>query len=476
MRLEIPYITSAIYWNDSLGFYNKDIGLLPVGQLQTVILRSVLDECLTLSDLCESFPSANAADHNRTKDALVASIRSVGLATCHVELAKRPDIIVVDRGWGGVSQHTAQLWAALNERWDCLLLSPTGPPFGYDTKLSKRNISMKSLDVDSSNFTSFISVVRSLVKNLKPKLIFLGHRSIAPYLFDIMALTPTILYGDNYAEGTLAIGPHLQEKPPLDSFTFVQQLHHGAGLPWQSLDHVKAMYWSFARSRQIWFWSEEQKHSADLTIPALKHKFRVVLPAVDERCFECAPGHEDTILFTTTSESSAIGSKGLDPLLKVFGSLPTHIKLLIVVADGGLVRQVAATCSRIEVQESVSKEAMLSIYERTTVNCRISTGDTSPVSVLESMAAGNPVIVSAEIARHVPCIQDGITGFVVEPANLSLLARRLLELFENGALRDRMGGAARAAVENLKMSKCVNLITDLMGANDESTSPCTGCQ
>jgi glycosyltransferase involved in cell wall biosynthesis len=65
---------------------------------------------------------------------------------------------------------------------------------------------------------------------------------------------------------------------------------------------------------------------------------------------------------------------------------------------------------------------------------------------LEAMAQGRPVVAS-----DVPClreiIQDGATGYLVPKGDVVQFARRTKELFDDPALRERIGAAARRYIE-----------------------------
>jgi glycosyltransferase involved in cell wall biosynthesis len=62
------------------------------------------------------------------------------------------------------------------------------------------------------------------------------------------------------------------------------------------------------------------------------------------------------------------------------------------------------------------------------------------------MATGLPVIVSTRIGNNIPEIQDGVTGFVVDPDDVDGLECRLRQLLENPDLRKQLGQRAREAV------------------------------
>jgi glycosyltransferase involved in cell wall biosynthesis len=73
-----------------------------------------------------------------------------------------------------------------------------------------------------------------------------------------------------------------------------------------------------------------------------------------------------------------------------------------------------------------------------------------PVSLLEAMAAGLPV-VSTPVGGIPEAVTDGVEGFLILPGDVDALAGALDTLLDNASLRRRMGYAARNKVE-LKFS------------------------
>jgi glycosyltransferase involved in cell wall biosynthesis len=71
-----------------------------------------------------------------------------------------------------------------------------------------------------------------------------------------------------------------------------------------------------------------------------------------------------------------------------------------------------------------------------------------PMSVLEAMAAGKPVVATA-VSGTPEVVVEGETGFLVEPKNVPQLAERLSRLAQDRDLRLRMGAAGRARVTSL---------------------------
>jgi glycosyltransferase involved in cell wall biosynthesis len=76
-----------------------------------------------------------------------------------------------------------------------------------------------------------------------------------------------------------------------------------------------------------------------------------------------------------------------------------------------------------------------------------------PLSVLEAMAAGKPVV--ATTVGGVPeLVEDGVTGFLVPPRDPKVLAQGILRLAKDADLRQRMGKAAQErALERFDISR-----------------------
>jgi glycosyltransferase involved in cell wall biosynthesis len=63
--------------------------------------------------------------------------------------------------------------------------------------------------------------------------------------------------------------------------------------------------------------------------------------------------------------------------------------------------------------------------------------------VLEAMAAGRPVVATA-VGAISDVVEDGVTGYLVEPGDVVALADRLGRLLDSGELRAQMGAAGQA--------------------------------
>lgn len=82
-------------------------------------------------------------------------------------------------------------------------------------------------------------------------------------------------------------------------------------------------------------------------------------------------------------------------------------------------------------------------FERASIYCLPSYSEGLPVSVLEAMAAGLPV-VSTAIAGTPEAVAEGESGFLISPGDRKALADRLSRLALDAPLRASMGQAGRA--------------------------------
>lgn len=65
-----------------------------------------------------------------------------------------------------------------------------------------------------------------------------------------------------------------------------------------------------------------------------------------------------------------------------------------------------------------------------------------PMSVLEAMAAGLPIITTP-VGGIPEAVSDGVEGFLVQPGDVNALAERLIQLLQDATMMQQMGAAAR---------------------------------
>jgi glycosyltransferase involved in cell wall biosynthesis len=97
---------------------------------------------------------------------------------------------------------------------------------------------------------------------------------------------------------------------------------------------------------------------------------------------------------------------------------------------------------RVEFLGQLSRGAIAEWYRRAAMLCLPSTYEGFPVTIVEAMAAGLPV-VATRVAGIPEAVEEGRTGLLVAPEDAVALADAIERLLRSAALRQRMGRAAR---------------------------------
>ena len=132
----------------------------------------------------------------------------------------------------------------------------------------------------------------------------------------------------------------------------------------------------------------------------------------------------------------ALVERGVDGYLCLVGDGPDRTRLERRMHELG----VAKRCLFVGYQENVAR-----FYDAMDVLLLTSVNEGTPVSVIEALAAGRPV-VATRVGGVSDVVRDGVDGFLAEVADVESLAARLAELAGDPELRARMGNAGRAHV------------------------------
>jgi starch synthase len=65
------------------------------------------------------------------------------------------------------------------------------------------------------------------------------------------------------------------------------------------------------------------------------------------------------------------------------------------------------------------------------------------LTCIEAMASGTPVVAS-RLGGVPEVVEDGVTGFLIEPGNVEALRERLTQVLRDPLLAERLGRSARA--------------------------------
>jgi glycosyltransferase involved in cell wall biosynthesis len=153
------------------------------------------------------------------------------------------------------------------------------------------------------------------------------------------------------------------------------------------------------------------------------------------------------------SISTLIPQKGLEHLLDAAALLRQWGQrfLLVIAGDGGLREPLRTRCAALRLDEYVRFLGWVpQASDRLLPNCDIfvqsSLWEAMSIVVLEAMAAGKPMVVTA-VGENPHVVLPGETGLVVPPADPVALAESLRRLLHDEDLRNSLGRAARARYE-----------------------------
>lgn len=142
--------------------------------------------------------------------------------------------------------------------------------------------------------------------------------------------------------------------------------------------------------------------------------------------------------------------KDFETLLRALALLPTDAFDAAIVGEGPQRRELEGLLARLGLEGRVRLEGerrdVPAVLAGADVFVLSSRSEGLPVSVLEAMAAGLPVVASA-VGGVAELVVDGETGILVRPADAEALAGALGTLVGDPVLRGRLGAAGRARAE-----------------------------
>jgi len=155
------------------------------------------------------------------------------------------------------------------------------------------------------------------------------------------------------------------------------------------------------------------------------------------------PGPVDVVTIGRLAEP-----KDFPTLVRALAELPDGAARLLVLGDGPLRAELEQLVQELSVDvvfagEVADVSPWLAEAQLFALSSR---SEGMPMSVLEAMAAGLPVVASDVGGIH-EVVEDGVTGRLVPAGDPHALAGRLAELVLDGALRQRFGSAGRRRVE-----------------------------
>jgi glycosyltransferase involved in cell wall biosynthesis len=158
--------------------------------------------------------------------------------------------------------------------------------------------------------------------------------------------------------------------------------------------------------------------------------------------------------FTVACVARLAVQKGQSYLIEAMAEVARRVPdaTLLLVGEGPLRAELERRCSQLELScavrflGSMAREDLPAVYAQTDVVALPSLWEGLPVTLLEAMSAGKPVVATnaggtAELVRH------GVNGLVVPRENSAALAQALIHLARDGSLRTKMGRASQEQFE-----------------------------
>jgi glycosyltransferase involved in cell wall biosynthesis len=183
-------------------------------------------------------------------------------------------------------------------------------------------------------------------------------------------------------------------------------------------------------------------------------KLRVVHCGTDLARYQYRPAPPPAGALSVLCVARLAPQKGLDVLVSAIGALVeggTDVHLTIV-GSGPLeaaLRQHAerrGVAQRVSFAGAVGQDDMADYYARADIFCLPSFAEGLPIVLMEAMATGCPV-VATRVMGVPELVEDGVSGLLVAPGNVDELAGALGELAGSAGLRESLGRAGRAKVE-----------------------------
>jgi glycosyltransferase involved in cell wall biosynthesis len=154
--------------------------------------------------------------------------------------------------------------------------------------------------------------------------------------------------------------------------------------------------------------------------------------------------------------------KGVPQLIEALSALPRDGHWHATIAGNGEVQEMRANVSRrglsgmIFMTGWVGPERVRELLAASNILVLPSFDENLPMSIIEGMANGL-AIVATPVGAVEDIIKDGVTGLIVPPGDVAMLASALTRLFSDPELRETLGRAACAFQnENLEIQSYVD--------------------
>ena len=330
---------------------------------------------------------------------------------------------------GGAQTYAAQLAAGLAGRFDVTVAAHgTGPLRDAAARAGVRFIPLRN--------------VRRAVSPWRDPLGLLELTTIC------RRERPDIVHANSSKAGLLAMLAAYVTRVPIRVFTV-----HGWAFRWHSGFSATLYLWcerlTGRLATRVVCVSESELHAGLAAGTCGRQKTVVIHNAVDAGRFMPA-AEDDGRVPTVVSVTRLKPPKDALVLLRGIARLNGSAFRTRIVGDGPERERVEAERRSLGLEDAVEllgeRRDVPALLAAADIFVLSSRSEGMPVSILEAMAAGLPVVAS-NVGGVAELVVDGETGFLTAPADEAALASALGRLLADPDLRRRMGAAARARVE-----------------------------
>jgi glycosyltransferase involved in cell wall biosynthesis len=152
----------------------------------------------------------------------------------------------------------------------------------------------------------------------------------------------------------------------------------------------------------------------------------------------------------------------LKAFTKVLADKPDTI--LIIIGDGPLRQELEAEATKMGISQQTlflgERSDVQDLLGCINVYVQSSLWEGMPNAVMEAMAAGKPVIASS-VDGTIELIEEGKTGWLVKPADVDALSKRIIYALNNREEAMSIGGkAARSVIEKFSLERMISEYDD----------------
>jgi glycosyltransferase involved in cell wall biosynthesis len=263
---------------------------------------------------------------------------------------------------------------------------------------------------------------------------------------------PDIIISHAPVPGMLDVTAHRAKRVPLVVTYHMGSMLKSSNLPDMAIRCYERVHLPRILRQARWIVCSSDFVQRSPMIEAYSYKSTIISPGVDTCFFKPAQVFEEAghSLLHIGGLGTGERHKGLDISLGVVAELKqTYPDVrLTVVGSGDRQAQFAALAEQLGITPNVEFRGRLdghelvSAYQDADVLIAPSRNESFGMAVAEAMACGLPVVASA--VEGIPdLVDDGISGYLVAPGNISGFAEKISELFGDAALSKRISENAR---------------------------------